>query len=223
MQNKYMKVSRGFLMLCMVAIVALAANMTDAFGKETKSPAEKSSAKTATAKSPTGPVDLNTADQEALESLPGIGAATAREIIKARPFKDADDLGRVKGMSKGKIEKLKGMVTVSQPTGAQPSARSIPAAPAQASPAAQKPAKVRSTAPKTHSGIESKSARLAPGEKVNINTASAEALEALPGIGPVKAQAIIEGRPYNTPEDIMKVKGIKQGTYNKIKDQITTR
>ena len=124
-----MKVSKGFLMLCMVALVALAANMTDAFGKEATAPAGKSSAKTATAKSPTGPVDLNTADQKALESLPGIGAATARAIIKARPFKDADDLGRVKGMSKGKIEKLKGMVTVSQPTGAQPSARSVPSRP----------------------------------------------------------------------------------------------
>jgi len=45
----------------------------------------------------------------------------------------------------------------------------------------------------------------------------------LPGIGPVKAQAIIDGRPYANPEDIMKVKGIKQGEYNKIKDTITVR
>jgi competence protein ComEA len=37
----------------------------------------------------------------------------------------------------------------------------------------------------------------------------------------VKAQAIIDGRPYNAPEDIMKVKGIKQGEFNKIKDLIT--
>ncbi len=37
----------------------------------------------------------------------------------------------------------------------------------------------------------------------------------------MKAKAIIEGRPYKTPEDIMKVKGIKEGIYNKIKDHIT--
>jgi competence protein ComEA len=67
------------------------------------------------------------------------------------------------------------------------------------------------------------SAKLAPGEKVNINTAPKEKLDALPGIGPVKAQAIIDGRPYANPEDIMKVKGIKQGEYNKIKDTITVR
>jgi competence protein ComEA len=72
--------------------------------------------------------------------------------------------------------------------------------------------------------MEKKSAiKLAPGEKVNINTANKEMLEALPGIGPAKAQAIIEGRPYSTPEDIMKVKGIKQGTFDKIKDQITVK
>ena len=46
-------------------------------------------------------------------------------------------------------------------------------------------------------------------------------LDALPGIGPVKSQAIIDGRPYKKPEDIMKVKGIKEGEFSKIKDLIT--
>lgn len=40
-------------------------------------------------------------------------------------------------------------------------------------------------------------------------------------IGPVKAQAIIDGRPYNKIEDLMKVKGIKGGIFEKIKDHIT--
>jgi competence protein ComEA len=59
---------------------------------------------------------------------------------------------------------------------------------------------------------------------VNINTATKEDLDALPGIGPVKAQAIIDYRnangPFKTPADIMKVKGIKEGEFGKIKDQI---
>jgi competence protein ComEA len=59
--------------------------------------------------------------------------------------------------------------------------------------------------------------------RVNLNTASKEQLEALPGIGPVKAQAIIDNRPYSKPEDVMKVSGIKEGTYDKIRDQITVR
>ena len=54
-----------------------------------------------------------------------------------------------------------------------------------------------------------------------INGSLRETLDALPGIGPVKAQAIIDGRPYKKPEDIMKVKGIKQGEFNKIKDLIS--
>ena len=45
----------------------------------------------------------------------------------------------------------------------------------------------------------------------------------LPGIGPVKAKAIVAGRPYAKPEDVMKVSGIKQGIFNKIKDAITVQ
>jgi len=63
--------------------------------------------------------------------------------------------------------------------------------------------------------------RLAPGQKININTATKEQLDMLPEIGGVKAQAIIDGRPYQKIEDIMKVKGIKEGTFAKIKDHIT--
>lgn len=62
-----------------------------------------------------------------------------------------------------------------------------------------------------------------PTQKVNINTATQSQLEALPEIGPTKAKAIIAGRPYRTPEDIMKIKGIKVRTYNKIKDFITVQ
>jgi len=57
--------------------------------------------------------------------------------------------------------------------------------------------------------------------KVNINTASQSELETLPGIGPSKAQDIIENRPYSSIEGIKKVPGIGEATFQKIKDLIT--
>lgn len=61
--------------------------------------------------------------------------------------------------------------------------------------------------------------------KVNINTADAKMLMTLPGIGESKATSIIAFREENglfqTIEDLMKITGIKEGVYNKIKGSIT--
>lgn len=60
---------------------------------------------------------------------------------------------------------------------------------------------------------------------VDINTASVDQLKALNGIGPAKAKAIVDYRakngPFKTAEDITKVPGIKEGTFKKIKADIT--
>ena len=60
--------------------------------------------------------------------------------------------------------------------------------------------------------------------KVNINTASEAELCNIPGIGAVRAAAIVAYRQekgsFSTIEDIMNVSGIKEGTYEKIKDSI---
>lgn len=65
------------------------------------------------------------------------------------------------------------------------------------------------------------------GGKVNINTATAEELSSLPGIGPTRAQSIIEYRTANGPfqsiEDIKNVKGIGDATFEKLKDKITVQ
>ena len=61
--------------------------------------------------------------------------------------------------------------------------------------------------------------------RININTAAAEELTDLPGIGPALAQRIVDYReengPFETPEDIMDVSGIGEKTYEKFKDYIT--
>jgi competence protein ComEA len=65
----------------------------------------------------------------------------------------------------------------------------------------------------------------AAAEMININTASVEELDKLPGIGPSIAKAIIDYRttkgPFKQIEDINEVKGIGDALYAKIKDQIT--
>jgi competence protein ComEA len=168
-----------------------------------------------------GPVDLNTADQKALEALPGVGPATAKQIIAARPFKSVDDLSQVKGITKAKLEALQGKVTVG-PAKAAPLTSTPQASPVAAKPAAPgkqaTPAEPAATEKKTETAT-----KLAPGQKVNLNTASLEDLDKLFDIGPAKAQAIIDGRPYSRIEDVMKVKGIKEGIFNKIKDNITVK
>ncbi len=63
--------------------------------------------------------------------------------------------------------------------------------------------------------------------KVDLNTADRSMLETLPGIGPGKAQAILNYRQehgrFNAAEDLMKVPGIKQASYDKLKDYIIVR
>ncbi len=59
--------------------------------------------------------------------------------------------------------------------------------------------------------------KLPTGTKINPNTATLEQLKRLPGIGDVTAKRIIQGRPYRTPEDLLKVQGIGPKTLTQLK------
>jgi hypothetical protein len=67
-------------------------------------------------------IDINSATEAELESLPGVGPATAKKIVAGRPYSSLSDLKRA-GVSQRTIDQLESSVTI-QPTSQAPSAKS---------------------------------------------------------------------------------------------------
>ena len=91
-------------------------------------------ASAATKKPPLHPINLNSANSDELQQVPGIGPATADKILQMRKsygaFKSVDDLLAIRGIGKKRLDKMRKYLTAGKPASARPAAASNPARPA---------------------------------------------------------------------------------------------
>ena len=72
----------------------------------------------------------------------------------------------------------------------------------------------------TSTAAKAQAAASSTGDKLDINTATADQLKAFNGIGDAYAKRIIDGRPYTMKTQLVSKGVLPQATYNKIKDNI---
>ncbi len=155
-------------------------------------------------------ININSASLEELDRITGVGSIIAQRIIDYRnqygPFQAIEDIKNVSGIGDVTFEKMKGEITVGDVVSSTV-------------------AVAASSETFATSSVASSSIAATTPAKININTASYEELQKITGVGPTIAQRIIDYRqangPFQTIEDIEKVKGIGDVTFNKMKDQIT--
>jgi competence protein ComEA len=166
-------------------------------------------------------VDLNRADEARLLQLPGVGEALARRIAEARDqsggFHEVEDLRRVSGIGPATLERLRPFVYV----------QSLADSDDEGEP---------ERAPIVSSGrmpSRSATAMRSPGKKVasiatplDVNRATAEELQHLPGIGPAMSARIIlarETKPFAAVEDLRRVPGIGSKTLERLRPYVAVK
>jgi competence protein ComEA len=164
-------------------------------------------------------VDLNHADRAELLQLPGVGESLAQRILDSRrehgEFRRIEDLRRVKGIGPATLEKLRPWVCITEEEfRAEEEADSVP-----------KPVRTRASRESAAASASVRDRKLTAQEgRIDINRATAEELERLPGIGKKKARDIVAARQqrlFATVADLRRVKGIGPKTLEKLRPLVT--
>lgn len=153
-------------------------------------------------------IDLNRASRAELLQLPGVGPGLVERIDAYRHatggFRSVDELRQVQGVGPVLLEQVRPWVMASGP--ASPMAREVPSGGTEA----PRPAAGRKEAQLTG--------------RIDINRASAEELQRLPGIGPKLSQRLVEERskgPFRSAEDLRRVSGIGPKTVERLRPYLT--
>ena len=175
--------------------VTVDANMTS---RVTSTMSDDTGSSTPITTTPSNCLDINTATAEELDTLPGIGPARAGDIITTRRqlggFSSVQDLTMVMGIGPATLDRIttEACVTVAGGT----------------------------TGGNTGTDTGSSTPVTTPSNCININTATAEELDTLPGIGPARAGDIITTRRqlggFSSVQDLTMVMGIGPTTLDRI-------
>lgn len=152
-------------------------------------------------------IDLNRADRAELLQVPGIGDRLAQRILEYRrdhgAFRSVSDLRQVEGIGARTLETLRPWFIVPSEDGSLDTG-STKKALASRTPAGKK--------------------EIPLGESIHVNQATAVELQRLPGIGPKRAQLIIEERqkrPFTAVEELRRVPGIGPKTLERLRPYVT--
>lgn len=178
----------------------------DASAAQVRDAVDRSVARSRRASRPLAPderLDPNRAPVVELDRLSGVGPTTARAIVATReegPFRWREDLLRVRGIGPATLAKIAPHVALP------------PAPPGLAEAGRERP------------GSLAGGQGAATGGRIDVNRATAEELEALPGVGPALARRIVDLRRrkggLTGPEDLLEVRGIGPARLEELRGRV---
>lgn len=190
-------------------------------------------------------LDLNRAGEVDLDRLPGVGPSTAKAVVETRDrrggFRAVDELLDVRGIGPATLEKIRPFVEVSgglpvAPGGRIPGVGSLRSSPGRSvlSPEAASGrgearggGSITTGVPRADPSRGGRPRGAGPETPIDINGASEEMLQRLPGIGPALAARIVNLRRsrgrFTSVDSLVAVRGIGPATVARIRDRIVAR
>ena len=174
-------------------------------------------------------IDPNTASEEELDRLPGVGPSVARRIVASREadgaFRTLEDLTRVRGIGQRSLERLGPYLELPRAGAGSRSTITAGSSVPRGRPVVRPPGEVLESAGSrrtTGSGVGTGSSTAAA--PLDLNRATAAELETLSGIGPALAARIVAYRDsvggFASVEELGRVRGIGPATLERLRPRV---